>query len=59
MRDSETQDYLVEGLGGASGAPAHLLAGLSEANAMIRIPEEVTEIRPGDVVEVLFLSQSS
>lgn len=59
MRDSETQDYLVEGLGGASGAPSHLLAGLSEANAMIRIPEEVTEIRPGDVVEVLFLSQSS
>ncbi|MGD7001851.1 gephyrin-like molybdotransferase Glp [Corynebacterium halotolerans] len=58
MRDSETHDYLVEGLGGATGAPAHLLAGLSEANAMIRIPEEVTEVRPGDVVEVLFLSQS-
>lgn len=58
MRDAETQDYLVEGLGGASGAPAHLLAGLSEANAMIRIPEDVTEVRPGDVVEVLFLTQS-
>lgn len=59
MRDAETADYLVEGLGGATGAPAHLLAGLSEANAMIRVPEEVTEIRPGDVVDVLFLTQRS
>lgn len=58
MRDAETQDYLVEGLGGANGAPAHLLAGLSEANAMIKIPEGVTEVRPGDIVEVIFLSQS-
>ena len=57
MRDAETADYLVEGLGGAAGAPAHLLAGLAEANAMIRIPEDVTEIRPGDVVDVLFLTQ--
>lgn len=59
MRDAETADYLVEGLGGAAGAPAHLLAGLSEANAMIRVPEEVTEVRPGDVVDVLFLTQRS
>lgn len=59
MRDAETADYLVEGLGGAAGAPAHLLAGLSEANAMIRVQEEVTEIRPGDVVDVLFLTQRS
>ena len=59
MRDAETADYLVEGLGGAAGAPAHLLAGLAEANAMIRVPEEVTEIRPGDVVDVLFLTQRS
>ncbi len=59
MRDAETADYLVEGLGGASGAPAHLLAGLAEANALIRIPEEATFIRPGDVVDVLFISQQS
>lgn len=59
MRDAETSDYLVEGLGGATGAPAHLLAGMSEANAMIRIPSEVPEVRPGDVVDVLFLSQAS
>ena len=59
MRDAETSDYLVEGLSGATGAPAHLLAGLAEANAMVRIPEDVTSIRPGDVVDVIFLSQRS
>ncbi|AKK02683.1 molybdotransferase-like divisome protein Glp [Corynebacterium epidermidicanis] len=58
MRDAETQDYLVEGLGAATGAPAHLLAGLADANALMVIPEAVTEVRPGDVVDVLFLSQS-
>ncbi|CAB0686593.1 gephyrin-like molybdotransferase Glp [Corynebacterium diphtheriae] len=57
MRDAQTQDYLVEGLGGANGAPAHLLAGLAEANAMIKIPEDVNEVRPGDIVEVLFMPQ--
>lgn len=57
MRDAETQDYLVEALGGATGAPAHLLAGLAEANAIVRIPEDVTEIRPGDIVDVIFLVQ--
>ncbi|MDO4908349.1 MAG: molybdopterin molybdotransferase MoeA [Corynebacterium sp.] len=56
MRDAQTFDYLVEGLSGATGAPAHLLAGLGEANAMIRIPEDVELIRPGDVVDVIFLS---
>jgi hypothetical protein len=25
---------------------------------MIRIPEEVTDVRPGDIVEVIFLSQT-
>lgn len=59
MRDAETNDYLVEGLGGATGAPAHLLAGLAEANSMIRVPEDVIEVRPGDIVDVLFLAQRS
>ena len=59
MRDAQTSDYLVEGMGGATGAPAHLLAGLSEANALIRIPEDATDIRPGDVVDVLYLAQKA
>lgn len=57
MRDAETHDYLVDGIGGVSGRPAHLLAGLAEANAIIRIPADVTEVRPGDIVDVLFLQQ--
>ena len=57
MRDTETRDYLVEGLGGANGAPAHLLAGLSDANAMIRVPIDATQVRPGDIVDVIFLGQ--
>ncbi|SDS30026.1 gephyrin-like molybdotransferase Glp [Corynebacterium timonense] len=59
MRDAETGDYLVQGLGGPGGGPAHLLAGFADANAMIEIPEEVTDIRPGDVVDVVFLQQRS
>lgn len=59
MRDAETSDYLVEGIGAATGAPAHLLAGLAEANALIRVPEEVTEVRPGDIIDVMFLAQGS
>ena len=59
MRDAQTSDYLVEGMGGSTGAPAHLLAGLSEANALIRIPEDATDIRPGDVVDVLYLAQKA
>lgn len=59
MRDADTADYLVEGLSGAGGAPAHLLAGLAEANALIRVPESVTDIRPGDVVDVMFMTQRS
>ncbi|AIG63867.1 molybdopterin molybdenumtransferase [Corynebacterium atypicum] len=59
MRDATTGDYLVEGLGGATGAPAHLLAGLAKANAMIRIPADTDEVRPGDIVDVIFLAQAS
>ncbi|WP_257182865.1 molybdotransferase-like divisome protein Glp [Corynebacterium cystitidis] len=59
MRDAETQDYLVEGLVGTRGGAEHLLAGLAESNAMIRIPEDITEVRPGDVVDVLFMQQRS
>ena len=57
MRDVQTRDYLVDSIGGVSGGPAHLLAGLAEANAMIRIPTDVVEVRPGDVVDVMFLQQ--
>lgn len=59
MRDRDTGEYLVQPLGAATGAPSHLLAGLAEANCLVVIPDDITDIRPGDVVEVLFLSQRS
>lgn len=59
MRDPEAGDYLVEPLAGAGGGAAHLLAGFAEANAMIHIPEGITRVRPGEVVDVEFLQQRS
>ena len=59
MRDADTGDYLVESLGKPSGGAAHLLAGFAEANAMICLPEGVTYVRPGDIVDVEFLQQRS
>ncbi|AZA13090.1 gephyrin-like molybdotransferase Glp [Corynebacterium choanae] len=58
MRDAQTGDYLVECLSGVDGAPAHLLAGMGEANALIRIPEEVTSVKPGEEVDVLFITEA-
>ncbi|MBV7295601.1 molybdopterin molybdotransferase MoeA [Corynebacterium sp. TAE3-ERU12] len=59
MRDRETGEYLVQPLGGASGQQAHLLAGLSEANCLIVVPDSVSAVRTGDVVDVLFLSRQA
>lgn len=59
MRDVETSEYLVEPLSTLAGGPAHLLAGFAEANAIIHIAEDATQIRPGDVVDVEFLRQRS
>lgn len=59
LRDRETQDYLVDPLGAQADAPQHLLGSLAEANCLIHVPEDVTEVRPGDVVDVLFLSNRS
>lgn len=54
LRDENTGDYLVQPLG-LSGA--HLLAALAEANALIMIDEDTTEISSGDEVRVSFLAQ--
>lgn len=54
LRDENTGDYLVQPLG-LSGA--HLLAALAEANALIVIDEDTTEIPAGDEVRVSFLAQ--
>lgn len=59
MRDRETGEYMVQPLGGSGGAQAHLLAGMSEANSLIVIPEDVLRVRPGDVVDVLFMARQA
>lgn len=57
MRDHDTDEYLVQGLGGAPGASSHLLATLAEANCLVMVPSEVEEIRAGEIVDVAFLAQ--
>ncbi|MQA15946.1 MAG: molybdopterin molybdenumtransferase [Pseudonocardiaceae bacterium] len=54
LRDPESGDYLVQPLG-TSGA--HLLASLAEANCLILIDADVTEVVSGDEVAVSFLAQ--
>ncbi|WP_241385454.1 molybdotransferase-like divisome protein Glp [Rhodococcus sp. CH91] len=57
MRDEATGEYLVKALGGATGASSHLLATLAEANCLVIVDPEVSEIRTGDPVDVAFLGQ--
>lgn len=57
MRDEATGEYMVQALGGAAGASSHLLATLAEANCLVLIDPEVTEVRTGDPVDVAFLGQ--
>ena len=59
MRDEGTGEYLVQALGGAPGSSSHLLATLAEANCLVLVDPEVTEVRTGDEVQVAFLAQRS
>lgn len=57
MRDTDTGEYLVRALGGAQGASTHLLASLAEANCLVVVDPDVSAVRAGDEVEVMFLAQ--
>ncbi|MEU1984392.1 gephyrin-like molybdotransferase Glp [Nocardia sp. NPDC019395] len=57
MRDEATGEYLVQALGNTAGASSHLLAAMSEANSLIVVEADDTEIRTGDKVRVAFLAQ--
>ena len=57
MRDTDTGEYLVRALGGAEASSTHLLATLAEANCLVVIDSEVTAVRAGDEVQVMFLAQ--
>ncbi|MGH3910594.1 MAG: molybdopterin molybdotransferase MoeA, partial [Pseudonocardiaceae bacterium] len=54
LRDPDTGEYLVQPLG-ASGA--HLLASLAEANCLILVDADATEVPVGEEVAVSFLAQ--
>lgn len=56
LRDPDTGEYLVQPLG-TSGA--HLLAALAEANCLILIGAEATDVPAGEEVAVSFLAQRS
>ncbi|EYT57021.1 molybdopterin molybdenumtransferase [Dietzia sp. UCD-THP] len=57
MRDTDTSEYLVRALGGAQGSSTHLLASLAEANCLVVIDPDVSAVRTGDEVDVMFLAQ--
>ncbi|MFC5054903.1 molybdotransferase-like divisome protein Glp [Saccharothrix xinjiangensis] len=54
LRDADDGEYLVQPLG-TSGA--HLLASLAEANCLVVVDEDVTDVAVGDEVAVSFLAQ--
>ncbi|GAA3846763.1 molybdopterin molybdotransferase MoeA [Saccharothrix violaceirubra] len=54
LRDADTGEYLVQPLG-TSGS--HLLASLAEANCLIMVDEDVTDVSSGEEVLVSFLAQ--
>ncbi|MGB8960849.1 MAG: gephyrin-like molybdotransferase Glp [Pseudonocardiaceae bacterium] len=54
LRDPDTGEYLVQPLG-TSGA--HLLASLAEANCLILVDPDTTEVSVGEQVAVSFLAQ--
>ncbi|MBM7771713.1 molybdopterin molybdotransferase [Actinokineospora baliensis] len=54
LRDENNGEYLVQPLG-LSGS--HLLASLAEANCLILVDEDTTEVSVGEGVQVLFLAQ--
>ena len=56
LRDENTGEYLVQPLG-TSGA--HLLASLAEANCLVMVDADTTEVVVGEDVEVSFLAQKS
>ncbi|OBJ67961.1 gephyrin-like molybdotransferase Glp [Mycobacterium sp. 1274756.6] len=57
MRDQDTEEYLVQALGGMPGESSHLLATLAEANCLVVVPSDVEQVRTGETVDVAFLAQ--
>lgn len=57
LRDEDSGEYLVEAIGEPRGGSSHLLASLAEANCLVMVPAEVTDVAAGDWVDIAFLAQ--
>jgi molybdopterin molybdotransferase len=57
LRDQDSGEYLVEAIGEAPGGSSHLLASLAEANCLVVVPGDVTEVPAGESIDVVFLAQ--
>ncbi len=57
LRDNDSGDYLVEAIGESPSGSSHLLASLAEANCLVLVPSEVTDVPAGEFVDVAFLAQ--
>lgn len=57
MRDRGTREFLVDPLGaGGGGEPTHLLGSHGQANCLVVLPGDRSYVEPGEVVDVMFLS---
>lgn len=60
MRDRGTREFLVDPLGAVGGGePTHLLGSHGQANCLVVLPGDRTRIEPGEVVDVMFLTNRS
>lgn len=60
MRDRGTREFLVDPLGAVGGGePTHLLGSHGQANCLVVLPGDRTLVEPGEVVDVMFLSNRS
>lgn len=56
MRDRGTGEYLVDPLGaGGGGEPTHLLGSHGQANCLVVLPADRSDVEPGEIVDVMFL----
>jgi molybdopterin molybdotransferase len=60
MRDRGTREFLVDPLGAVGGGePGHLLGSHGQANCLVVLPGDRTRVEPGEIVDVMFLTNQS
>lgn len=60
MRDRGTREFLVDPLGARGGGePTHLLGSHGQSNCLVVLPGDRSSVEPGEVVDVMFLTNHS